>query len=196
MQVLLDLGSDDGRLAPHFLLRCWHDSDRKFTMQRLRHSDPSQGCQERDVSDPARASQYDRIEKIEAVSVHMEGTDRSAQAHPRLTVVKRLHLLISLGRFWFGNSAAVGPRGRVVPVLRLAFTSPSSVLRRPMLCSWGSRALKRSLLIFHAPSVPISYHHCTHLVPPAHRCFCCACPASSPEMARRAPRACMFCLAH
>lgn len=48
----------------------------------------------------------------------------------------------------------------LAPVLRLAFTSPWSVLGRLMLCSRGGRVLKRSLFTSHALSVPVSYHHC------------------------------------
>jgi len=72
-------------MAPPFLL-CWLDSDLLTGTSRYewpRHPDPSQGCHESDVSDPARASPYDQIEEIEAISVYVGGTDRSGTGTDR-----------------------------------------------------------------------------------------------------------------
>ena len=87
--VGLNLGSDYGRLVQTFLLRCPHHGfDRLSSTSHSRsekpgHSYPSQGCQESDVSDPARASPYNQIEEIEAISVHVGSTDRSGTGTDR-----------------------------------------------------------------------------------------------------------------
>jgi hypothetical protein len=165
MQVLLNLGSDNGSFAPRFLLRCWHDLT---AFPQLHDTKAGIQIQVRVVKNPMCATlpalhNTTGSRRLRAVSVHMGGTDRSGQAHPRPKVVKRFHLLIFLDpgsgiRRWL-----VPDGGYLAPPLRLVLTSPSSVLGRLMLCSWGNRAMKRSLLISHAPSAPVSYHHCTRI---------------------------------
>ncbi|KAF8273579.1 hypothetical protein EI94DRAFT_1158091 [Lactarius quietus] len=153
-----------------------------------------------DVSHPVRASQLDWIEKIEAVPMHMGGTDRSGQAQTETDSRKDSIFSFSWLDADSGNRWRFTPcRVCLVPALRLAFVSPWSVLGKLVLCSRGSRVLKRSLLTTHALSVPVSYHHYTHISFRLHTGVSAARAqllARNVARRRHEPAPCMFCLVH
>lgn len=108
-----------------------------------RHSDQRQGWQESDVSHTVRAPQYDQIEKIGEISVHVGGiamvqrtTGTETETGSRKISSSRfLGSMPGSGNRWWLVPAGVC----LVPVLRLAVVSPCLVLGRLMLCSRGSR---------------------------------------------------------